>query len=94
MIEQAQAAGVKVILLTPTPDIQSDLDDSTDPLNRHAEQIRFLARQYHTGLVDSLARFQEYTHSGASLGSLMSQSNHPNRQGHEIVASELLRWFP
>jgi hypothetical protein len=24
----------------------------------------------------------------------MSQENHPNREGHELVAAELLKWFP
>jgi hypothetical protein len=25
---------------------------------------------------------------------LLSQYNHPNRKGHEIVANLLLEWFP
>jgi lysophospholipase L1-like esterase len=94
MIEQARAAGVRVILLTPTPDIRANLSDPSDPLNRHAEQIRALAREYHTGLVDSLARFKECLRDGKALESFLSQSNHPNRAGHEIVATELLKWFP
>ncbi len=24
----------------------------------------------------------------------MSQINHPNSKGHDLVAKELLRWFP
>jgi hypothetical protein len=32
--------------------------------------------------------------SGTPLRDLMAQSNHPNRQGHEIVAAGLLNWFP
>jgi lysophospholipase L1-like esterase len=94
MISQARAAGARVILLTPTPDTNARLDDPNDPLRRHAEQIRNLAHENGVALVDSLKRFEERTHSGVPLESLMSQSNHPNGPGHEIVAAELLQWFP
>jgi acyl-CoA thioesterase I len=94
MIEMAQARGIKVLLLTPTPDKRAKLDDPNDPLNQHAEQIRSLAREYHTGLVDSLAAFKEYLKAGGKLEDVMSQVNHPNRKGHELVAKGLLEWFP
>ena len=94
IIEKAQAQGIKVILLTPTPDMKAKLDDPKDPLNQHAEQIRALAAEYHVGLVDSLAAFKEFVKSGGVLASVMAQGNHPNRQGHEFVAKGLLEWFP
>ncbi len=93
MIAQAKAAGVKVILLTPTPDMAAKSSDPADPLNQHAEQIRYLARDNGVALVDSLARFQDRLGAGEPLDSFMSQGNHPNRKGHEIVAAELLKWF-
>ena len=94
MIEAALAAKVKVILLTPTADLHAKLDDPKDPLNQHAEQIRRLAAEYHVGLVDSLKLFREKIRAGTPLTNLMAQVNHPNRAGHEIVAAELLQWFP
>ena len=94
MIEKAKKAGVKVILLTPTGDLSSKLDDPNDPLNQHAAQIRALAAQHHVGLVDSLALFQRYVKSGGKLQDIMSQVNHPNRKGHDLVAKSLLSWFP
>ncbi|HUA64834.1 MAG TPA: SGNH/GDSL hydrolase family protein [Alphaproteobacteria bacterium] len=94
MIEMSLARRVRVILLTPTPDLAAHLDDPNDPLNQHAEQIRELAAEYHVGLVDSLALFQANVRSGTPLNDLMAQSNHPNRRGHEIVAAGLLNWFP
>jgi lysophospholipase L1-like esterase len=94
MIDQAKAAGVKVILLTPTPDTSVKLDDPNDPLNQHVQQIRVLARRNGVALVDSLACFKKRIHDGEPLESLMSQINHPNRKGHDVVAAELLRWFP
>jgi len=93
MISHAKAAGVKLVLLTPTPDMAARLDDPADPLNQHAEQIRRLARENDVALVDSLTRFQDRLHAGEPLDSFMSQGNHPNRKGHEIVATELLKWF-
>lgn len=94
MIEKAKAAGVKVILMTPTPDTKAKLDSPDDPLCQHAEQVRRLARQYGVGLVDSLAAFKRRVEGGAKLENLMSQPNHPNKNGHETVAKELILWFP
>lgn len=93
MIESGKAAGAKVILLTPTPDQSAKLDDANDPLNQHAEQIRNLATEFHVGLVDSLAAFKAELARGAALTNMMSQVNHPNARGHEIVATELIKWF-
>lgn len=94
MIEQAQAEGVKLILLTPTPDQSAALNDVADPLNQHAKQIRELAAEYGVGLVDSLDAFQAKVKAGTALSDLMAQVNHPNRAGHEMVATALDRWFP
>jgi Lysophospholipase L1 and related esterases len=94
MISQAQTRGIKVILLTPTADLTANWDDPADPLCAHAEQVRALAREHGTGLVDSFAAFRQFVQEGGRLPALMSQSNHPNRQGHERVAKALLEWFP
>lgn len=94
MIAMALAHHVKVILLTPTPDLKAHLDDPNDPLNQHAQQIRQLAAEYHVGLVDSLELFQAKIKSGTPLKDLMAQANHPNAEGHKIVAAGLLDWFP
>jgi len=94
MIEKAKARGIKVVLLTPTPDKNAKLDDPADPLNQHAEQIRKLAAGHGVALVDSLAAFKQRLKEGVPLEDLMSQVNHPNRKGHELVAKELLKWFP
>ena len=93
MITKAKAQNIRVILLTPTGDQSAKLDDPADPLNQHAEQIRRLAAEYEVGLVDSLAAFQQHVQDGGKLVDLMSQVNHPNRAGHDLVTRELLRWF-
>ena len=94
MITKAKAHGIKVILLTPTPDTGGKLDDPTDPLNQHAAQIRVLARKHGVALADSLAAFRAAIKDGKRPDSLMSQPNHPNAAGHALVAGELAKWFP
>jgi acyl-CoA thioesterase I len=94
MIQRSIAAGSKVILLTPTPDSHSDSFSPDDPLNQHANQVRQLAETFHVGLADSLKAFMDCIGKGTDLGVLMSHFNHPNRAGHELVAAELLKWFP
>jgi acyl-CoA thioesterase-1 len=93
MIVAAKAAGVKVVLLTPTPDQSAKLDDPQDPLNLHAEQVRALAKEHDVLLVDSLALFKAKVAAGTPLKDLMSQVNHPNAAGHALVTAALLDLF-
>jgi acyl-CoA thioesterase-1 len=94
MLDACRARGVPVILLTPTAEARASLADPADPLHQHAALVRSLAAEYGVGLVDSLAAFQAHVAAGGSLEELLSQSNHPNRRGHELVAAGLLAWFP
>lgn len=94
MIEKAISNGSKLILLTPTADKRANFDDPEDPLFLHAAQIRDLAKEYNVGLADSYAAIENYLSQGGQLDELMSQVNHPNRKGHELVVKELLLWFP
>ncbi len=97
MIERALAREAKVILLTPTLDISglaSEQSELWTRLNQHTERIRQWATEYEVGLVDSFALFAAYVAEQGALSDLLSWSNHPNRAGHELVARELLRWFP
>ena len=93
MIVAAKAAGIQVILLTPTPDQSARLDDPKDPLNLHAEQVRALAKEHGVLLVDSLALFKSKVAAGTPLKDLMSQVNHPNAAGHALVTAALLELF-
>lgn len=93
MIESALKYGARVLLLTPTPDIGVHLHNESDPLCQQARQIEALAEKYQVGLVDSLAAFRQSVSDGIPLSGLMSQANHPNLQGHKLVASRLLEWF-
>ncbi|MBL8024978.1 MAG: SGNH/GDSL hydrolase family protein [Fibrobacteres bacterium] len=96
MIELALKKNVKVILLTPT------LDNTVDPakptaneLYKHVKQIEGLAKTYKVGLVDSYNAMINYCKvNNVKIERLLSQSNHPNKIGHEIVASQIINWFP
>jgi lysophospholipase L1-like esterase len=94
MIQRCRDQAIPVLLLTPTPDTRARWQQPDDPLQQHAEQVRALAREYGVGLVDSLAAFGQAVSAGTDLDSLMSQINHPNQKGHQIVAREILKWFP
>ena len=93
MIKKAQAQDVKVILLSPTADQRCDLEDPEDSLNQHAQQIRRLAARFNVALVDSIAEFKAHVKKGGKLEDLMSQRNHPNRKGHDLVVSAAIKWF-
>ncbi len=93
MIKAAKSAGIRVILLTPTPDQRVNIDDPKNSLNLHAEQVRALAKEHEVLLIDSLALFQARLKAGVPLPDLMSQVNHPNGAGHALIAEALLGLF-
>jgi acyl-CoA thioesterase-1 len=97
MIERTLSHDVRVLLLTPTADVTQRPNATSEErklLQEHAAQIRELASEYGLGLVDSLAAFERYLEEDGDLSDLLSWTNHPNRRGHELVAQQLLRWFP
>ncbi|MEP7356563.1 MAG: SGNH/GDSL hydrolase family protein [Anaerolineales bacterium] len=95
MIEQALGRGAKVILMTPTLDNSVTLERLAEhPLTTQAEQIRALAAEYGVGLADSLGAWAAYCRTGPGLNTLLSQSNHPTRLGHDLVVNEIVDWFP
>lgn len=93
MIKMAKEQDIKVILLTPTGDLNANIDATQDPLSQHAAQIRELAAEHQVGLVDSYRCFREYAQRTGGYEDIMSQGNHPNRQGHVLVAERLTKWF-
>ena len=96
MIESALKKRVKIILLTPTLDITVSLPDYRRcPLYKHVLLIKKLAINYNLGLADSFHASMQYCLSkNTGVNALLSQSNHPNRKGHSVVAREIMEWFP
>ena len=92
MIKLALSKGVKVILVTPSPDQRIDISNPSNPLDPYSDQILTLARQYQTGLADPYADFKKVAKDG-KLASFMSSVNHPNEAGHALIAGKILAWF-
>lgn len=93
MITAAQAKGIRVILLTPSPDQSMDILTPGNDMELITAQIRRLAREYGTGIADSYEAFRVVYSSGSPLSQYMSQVNHPNYQGHYLIMKEILPYF-
>jgi acyl-CoA thioesterase I len=93
MIKLAKSKGIKVILLTPSPDQSVDYADPANLLKKHTDQIRSLAMENQVGLVDSYQLFEFLYPNKEKLSQYMSQVNHPNESGHDLIATELMIWF-
>jgi acyl-CoA thioesterase I len=95
MITQSLNQGSKVILLTPTPDqsVNPQKENANNtPLHDHAKQIRKLSEEFNVGLSDSFSESLIYAKEH-TLSDILSWSNHPNLQGHQIVTKLLMRYF-
>jgi len=93
MIKAALKNGIKVILLTPSPDQVENIMNPDARLNQFTNQLTALAKKYNLGLVNSYALFQKQVQAGQPLVKFMSQSNHPNELGHQLIAHEIVKWF-
>ncbi|MEL6109865.1 MAG: nucleoside hydrolase-like domain-containing protein, partial [Planctomycetota bacterium] len=93
MIQQAQANNVKVVLLTPTPDSHENILDPNAKLAAHAAAVRKLGQRFGVPVVDSYQAFATLAAHGESVKDYLSQPNHPNRKGHQVVADLLLELF-
>lgn len=93
MIRMALAKHIKVILLTPSPDLTVDITKAGNILGQFTDMLISLARKYHIGLANSYAAFVKLAASGEDLHQYMAQSNHPNKKGHEVITREIMRWF-
>jgi len=93
MISKALKNGIKIILLTPTPHQNYNLLDTTNAYEPFTREIKDLAKKYQIGLADSYGAFRKKLSEGHLVTEYMSQVNHPNKEGHQLVAAEILKWF-
>jgi lysophospholipase L1-like esterase len=93
MVSTALNKGIKVILLSPSPDQRVNLLEANTPLEQHARQIKKLAEQYRTGWVDSYELFRQKVRSSEPVSNYMSQVNHPNEKGHGLIAEGIVEYF-
>ena len=93
MIRKALDKDIKIILLTPSPDQRVNILEVNNVLEQHKNQIQQLAKENGVGLVDSYALFKEKLITGDSIPKFMSQVNHPNAEGHKLIADEIYTYF-
>ena len=93
MITAAKAAGVPVVLCTPTGDTREDLSDPANWLRILADMIRRLASEETVLLADVSAAWVAKLKSGTPQKQLHSTANHPNAAGHRLAADEIFRSF-
>ncbi|WP_414539988.1 SGNH/GDSL hydrolase family protein [Stenotrophomonas forensis] len=90
IVDVVRSAGACPVLLTPTWDEQAFPNQPGDALGEQATMIRGLAKELDVPLADSLAAFDAYK---GDRHLLMAQFNHPNKEGHKIVLSQVLPLF-
>lgn len=93
MIKAALRKKIKVVLLTATPDQRVDLFSKENDLQKICSQVIELSKEYQTGLVDNYAAFQKLVSSGEKVTDYMSQVNHPNEKGHQLVVDGIMKYF-
>ena len=93
MIKTALKNKIKVILLTATPDQRVDLMDTESDLQKICTQVVDLSKKYQTGLVDNYTGFKNLFSSGEKITDYMSQVNHPNEKGHQLVVDGIMKYF-
>jgi hypothetical protein len=93
MISMALKKGIKVILLSPSPDQRVNILETKNVLEQHTTQIKSLAEKYGVGLVDSYTLFRQKVVAGESITNYMSQVNHPNEKGHGLIENGIFKYF-
>ncbi|UNU26090.1 SGNH/GDSL hydrolase family protein [Microcoleus vaginatus] len=96
MVLAAKAAGIRVVLLSPTP-ISEILDGPANlRLQEYIAEMREIAVQNQCLFIDLNAPFQEVIgtyqkHAGKTLNLLAADGVHPNPSGYRIMAFTILR---
>ena len=96
IVDQAQAAGIKVMILTSTVIGENDNDNNTK-LIAYNDFLRKLANERNLPLADENAAFQAALKStpkrGDRPGVLTNDGVHPNPDGHQLMAKTIVAAF-
>lgn len=93
MITEAKIRNIPIILLSTSPDMKVDYTDANNLLKQHSEQVQSIAKNYQVGFVDVYKSFEFLYPNKKELNKYMSQFNHPNKKGHELIANEIIKYF-
>ena len=89
MIEAALDENIPLILMAPSPDMRVNMMTEGNELEQFSDMLAGLAAAYRIGLADSFTQFRAKVVAGSNLKDYMSQVNHPNEKGHELIANVL-----
>lgn len=94
IVDQAQAAGIKIVIMTATP-IREVLDnDANQRLSAYNEFLRTLARERNYLLADTNAAAQAAIKTGSGTGRWLTLDGvHMNPRGDELMAATVLTAF-
>jgi lysophospholipase L1-like esterase len=93
MIQAARERKIPLVLLTPTGDLSADLANPEDSLHQRATLIRRIADRENVPLADVSTAWQAELAKPTPHIKLLSQGNHPNLRGHQLVEGVLSRLF-
>jgi lysophospholipase L1-like esterase len=93
MARAAKAKGVPVVFVTPTGAQDVRIGAVDEPLEIRAAIIRKVAQEEGVPVADVWAAWKAALAGGAKQDSLLSQINHPNREGHDLAAREIAKLF-
>ena len=93
MIKTALKKKIKVILLKATPDQRVNLMDTESDLQKICTHVVDLSKKYQTGLVDNYTGFKNLFSSGEKITDYMSQVNHPNEKGHQLIVDGIMKYY-
>jgi acyl-CoA thioesterase I len=93
MIKTAAKKNIKVILLTATPDQRVEILSRETDLQKTCNEVVGLSKKYQTGLIDNYSMFQKLVAAGEKVTDYMSQVNHPNEKGHQLIVDSIMKYF-
>lgn len=94
MVDMAKESGSKIILLTPTMDARCcDIPEKMTDIYRRVQMIKDLSAEKSVGLIDTFQAWDNYIKQGGSLSDLLVSVTHPSYKGHQLIVSELMKWF-
>ena len=93
MARAAKARGVPVVFITPTGAQGVKIGAAGEALEIRAEIIRKVAEEEDVPVADVWAVWKAALAGGVKQEALLSQVNHPNREGHELAAKVIAKLF-
>ena len=95
IVDQAQAAGIKVMIITPTPIYEDSVSEFSIKLVDYVAFLIQLAKERNLPLADPYTAYLDYIKSQPKgLNHYITIDGvHPNPDGHRLIATSVLRGF-